>query len=714
MSSRSATSPISPNRTKPPAPITKQKPASLRGSPVSPRSEQTEPDYLNDDLLEEDFDEASTPSYKYQDQSGLSETDFDDAPLGRLNTNFDEATLRRLVIAIDFGTTFTGVAFALPKSDEAGLNEIKVIDNWGARMSNSLKVPSIYSYSPAPNGQQQWGDDLSPDAVTMINTKLELDVQDNKSDELELILQVLDGMKDLSFNYVRASGGYPEYTWKSPDEIVTDYLTKVYQALESNLKTQIRDQGIRQRLTVDIVVTVPVDWAYRAKNSTLRAIRNAGFNEQNFPKLQDIIMVTEPEAAAMYTARYLKTKMQKDFLKIGECFVLCDAGGGTVDVVSYRVTNLEPTLELELTGIPYSSKSGSAYIDTNFKLWLRDILGERYFQQLDQNNSRNRISTISEGRRMRFVIKQFDAHKKNFSLKSAPMKIELPEPLKNISIAGKVNLGELTITSEEMRSFFDPCVDGVIELYQGQLQQIERQGRRLKNVFLIGGFGESRYLEAELQAALKFRNVELRRPDTSWTAVVRGAVIHGIEKTNRVNVVYMKTCPRSYGIVLNETFRGSMFHLEDRYTDTVTGDVKAQGQITWLVKKGDLILSDEGRTSSKEFRVSFQGTVEAGERKKKLSIYEYEDDDLPDRFQNAREELKEVAVLTYDLSTISLDNFDRAENPTNKALYYETYLTCKMVMSGATVTVEILWNDTELCKVKIEDVGRKSSTRSWS
>lgn len=57
-------------------------------------------------------------------------------------------------------------------------------------------------------------------------------------------------------------------------------------------------------------------------------------------------MVTEPEAAAMYTARYLKKEMQKDFLKvspfisrfcrftdaikISECFVLCDAGGGTV------------------------------------------------------------------------------------------------------------------------------------------------------------------------------------------------------------------------------------------------------------------------------------------------------------------------------------------------------------------------------------------------
>jgi hypothetical protein len=53
-----------------------------------------------------------------------------------------------------------------------------------------------------------------------------------------------------------------------------------------------------------------------AKNSTLRAIRNAGFNEEAFPHLREFIMVTEPEAAAVYTARYLKETMGREFLKV--------------------------------------------------------------------------------------------------------------------------------------------------------------------------------------------------------------------------------------------------------------------------------------------------------------------------------------------------------------------------------------------------------------
>ena len=76
-------------------------------------------------------------------------------------------------------------------------------------MGNHDKIPSVYSYSPGSQaGEQQWGASLSPEAVAMVNTKLELDVQDNKSDELELILQALDGMHNLDFQHVKASQGY--------------------------------------------------------------------------------------------------------------------------------------------------------------------------------------------------------------------------------------------------------------------------------------------------------------------------------------------------------------------------------------------------------------------------------------------------------------------------------------------------------------------------
>lgn len=219
---------------------------------------------MNDDLLEdEEYSESPAP---------LSQTTDLPRQIPR-PTNLNPTS--RLVIGIDFGTTFTGtfwniyivvtlqltivkgVAYAFPSSDETRLDEIEVADNWGLKMGNHHKIPSVYSYSPATaDGEQQWGLSLSPDAVTMVNTKLELDVQDNKLDELELLLQVLNGTRDLDIDNVKKSQGYPDYTWKNPQDIVTDYLTKVFKQVNHSLDQRIAAH--RDSLSVDIVITVPV------------------------------------------------------------------------------------------------------------------------------------------------------------------------------------------------------------------------------------------------------------------------------------------------------------------------------------------------------------------------------------------------------------------------------------------------------------------------
>ena len=87
----------------------------------------------------------------------------------------------------------------------------------------------------------------------MVHTKLELGAQENKSDELDLILQLLDGTKDLHFDNVVKSKGYPAYTWKLPEDIVTDYLTKVFEYME-----QAVSHFSAAQIPVDIVVTMPV------------------------------------------------------------------------------------------------------------------------------------------------------------------------------------------------------------------------------------------------------------------------------------------------------------------------------------------------------------------------------------------------------------------------------------------------------------------------
>ena len=280
MNSRSPSSASNSSIPRRPVPKPRPKPAHLRTLSI----ERPDADLLDDtdDLLGSDGDdsvhspiyEALPPRRRHRPQPDFTKFD-DEFSTPKVNgAGYQHDKSHKMVIAVDFGTTFTGmhaflfnplhpfsrflpgVAFATPQSAEANLHDIRVLDNWGKGMDNDPKIPSVISYSSSTDGSQQWGKSLSPEAVTMINMKLELDVQDNKTDELELIIQALDGMSNLHFQHVRASKGCPEYTWKTPEEIVTDYLSRVYQCLDKEIEKFSPE--LRARLPVDIVITVPV------------------------------------------------------------------------------------------------------------------------------------------------------------------------------------------------------------------------------------------------------------------------------------------------------------------------------------------------------------------------------------------------------------------------------------------------------------------------
>ena len=135
-------------------------------------------------------------------------------------------------------------------------------------MDNHEKVPSVYSYSrPSRAREVQWGANLSPNAVAMMHTKLELDYMDNRSDELDLILKALDGMSDLTFDEIKKHQSHPDYTWNSPEEIATDYLRKIFERVQIQLGSY--GETVAEKYPMDIVITVPaVYWSnIRAQSS---------------------------------------------------------------------------------------------------------------------------------------------------------------------------------------------------------------------------------------------------------------------------------------------------------------------------------------------------------------------------------------------------------------------------------------------------------------
>ena len=63
-----------------------------------------------------------------------------------------------------------------------------------------------------------------------------------------------------------------------------------------------------------------------------------------------------------------------------------------------------------------------------------------------------------------------------------------------------------------------------------------------------------------------------------------------------------------------------------------TNQMLAIGQLVWLFTKGDLIISDKPKVAEFVITTTFNKT---DDRKGKLRIYSYDDDDRPERIQNA-------------------------------------------------------------------------------
>ena len=103
-------------------------------------------------------------------------------------------------------------------------------------------------------------------------------------------------------------------------------------------------------------ITMPAVWSELAQSKTLECAKKAGMDPV-------VLTISEPEAAAVYTL----DAMDPHDLHVGDTFVLCDAGGGTVDLISYRIAAKNPCLQLIEAAPGSGDFYGSMFINRRFQ-----------------------------------------------------------------------------------------------------------------------------------------------------------------------------------------------------------------------------------------------------------------------------------------------------------------------------------------------------------
>lgn len=229
---------------------------------------------------------------------------------------YEQRSQNDLVVAIDFGTTYTGVAYyhagaAFETADENDVRRIaervNVINTWppNPALQYTEKTPSLLAYNTDP---PTWGGSVRTHHTPQV-AGFKLGLEPN-------ITQYYGRLPNLN-----GYGTHPQLPGKLPVDFTTDYLTCVHRYVQRVCLPRQFGADVLLHQRMRYIVTIPAIWKDVAKALTRRAASRAlGVSDENLQ------LISEPEAAALFCASVVREAGLRD----GDRFVVCDAGGGTV------------------------------------------------------------------------------------------------------------------------------------------------------------------------------------------------------------------------------------------------------------------------------------------------------------------------------------------------------------------------------------------------
>ncbi|KAI0125388.1 hypothetical protein BJ170DRAFT_501363 [Xylariales sp. AK1849] len=637
----------------------------------------------------------------------------------------------RFVISVDYGTTYTGVAWILTTDEPPKLSDISVVQQWaGGNIGD--KVPSEITYTA--NSGQRWGYGIGADAVVLRWTKLDLP-KPPRGDALNTLLRAISDYGQLNVGSDQSIGDY-QHLIKTASNIVTDYLREVADCVRRDIEAG--RPGTLNRFPIDIVITHPAEWDYRARNLTFKAVNDSFgsvFHEYTSTKGY-IRMVTEPEACAQYAMKDANEDVIRSLRK-DECFIVVDAGGGTVDLVAYRVDEVAPNFRVTKVTKATGDTVGATCIDRYFvNEFLRSRLSQGDLDRLralgDAAGHRGQGSNRVLGQGEQFLLQQFMAIKHNFAGQPAEGDI-IDEPINLPNGVGEINNpatgirdGQLFIRPIDMKKMFEQSVRGTVRLIEDQIMQLALRDRPIKAIFLSGGFSQSPYLCKKISEVASSRRLALlggqdaTRDATgysgSWPAVAIGAVIMGLGMgcTKPAPVVQF---PYDIGIKIARRFASYDHDESQKYTDSLDWIERAKDNIKWIIGKGDLILPDSP-TIKRETLV--RKTTPNGNKVGTVVLVNLHSGPrlLPTQFSPTTHN-QELVTFNYDLSSIVDDPknsnvYSVKRTVESNETYYRYELMLEVTIDQNSVHVVLACGKKVDRHGKIEQAGIVLDERSWA
>ncbi|KAG6832781.1 hypothetical protein H0H92_009399 [Tricholoma furcatifolium] len=397
---------------------------------------------------------------------------------------------RSLVIAIDIGTTFSGVSYAILEPGE--IPKIHGVTRFPGQehVAGNTKIPSIIYYDK--HGKMMAAGAEADTSSVMAQA------EDDGWTKTELFkLRLRPRTMQLNMNGMRL-GPLPRR--KTAIHVFGDFLAYLYRCTR-NFIIDTHGNGAALWNTVEnniqFVLSHPNGWEGAQQSKMRRSAVYGGLIPDTNEGKARIRFVTEGEASLhACVLNGLAADVLTNPSKNG--FLIADAGGGTLDISAYAIRGTLP-LVMEEIAPPDLEELGNS-------LKAKKLRDSKYGTPAALDH----------------ITQRFDeTTKRLFRDRNELQFIPFGSPLdKDLSVG--IRGGQLKLTGNEVANLFEPSVDAAVSAIRAQ---IDASNGIIKSVFLVGGYAASPWLFHQLQERLAPLNVTVSRPDTQTSkAVADGAI----------------------------------------------------------------------------------------------------------------------------------------------------------------------------------------------
>jgi hypothetical protein len=139
-----------------------------------------------------------------------------------------------------------------------------------------------------------------------------------------------------------------------------------------------RGAGAVDGLPFKVALTVPAIWKPYAHEKMREAARAAGILSSRVCGQTTLKLVSEPEAAALATLNEFRNCHN---VEKGDVYVVCDVGGGTADLISYKIKETGPLILYE--SVEGKGKlCGGIFVDETFQTLIKQRIGQQRWEKL--------------------------------------------------------------------------------------------------------------------------------------------------------------------------------------------------------------------------------------------------------------------------------------------------------------------------------------------